>query len=658
MQPEQLSQFIVAMQKTAATDESEAKKKLESLFAELMEQNCFYVIAESGNQPDTAFLPYIAPVQEGADLQMIRIYCTAEEANRYINSNKDLRAIRLETVQMVQFAKYWFLRGVFGFMLDDGNVWCAIQLEDFIRIFWTDLVGDSSKVSPHYVPLIQFARDLHLQKRSDIIFLEIQREKRAMTYYLVGESESTEVFSEAALITMNEQASVVIECEPYHIETTVVELREAFRITEEAFLSLQPVEMLPAGKLFDGSKDYPFLNSEAGLIFSYKEKESVLISEPVAAPLNTPKSKVQRHLPKFKLPAIPFKKWIIGAFAAIFIFVVLLFTVREIGAASANRMFSAKMATGEYQQAVEIYEENKHKNRFVQMANAKAEDEVGAIYNSFISGDVSAQEAIANIQTLSQIPGQKDLMLDKIAKINAIDKSRQAFELGCNASKSMERLYDWSFVIPEDTANYQAVQDELAAAGNKYLINALHYIDALVQANDIGMAKAYLLVLDKLFPQTESILKRLESLEGVTASKLPDIEGMISSSVNPSKVPVAIHQIHASSPTVDGAVDLFIEWKNTGTKAISEIDFYVIPYNEEGIAVSTRDGSYSMYCARDLGPYKVGQGTPSDTWKWTQVWYNSNIKSVAIQQIIIIYTDGTVGSIEGKEAVNLCFRAA
>lgn len=61
---------------------------------------------------------------------------------------------------------------------------------------------------------------------------------------------------------------------------------------------------------------------------------------------------------------------------------------------------------------------------------------------------------------------------------------------------------------------------------------------------------------------------------------------------------------------------------------------------------SNRDGGYSLYGARDIGPYKPGTGTPSENWAWENVWSNSQIEAAEVQQIIIFYQDGTVKSIE------------
>ena len=95
---------------------------------------------------------------------------------------------------------------------------------------------------------------------------------------------------------------------------------------------------------------------------------------------------------------------------------------------------------------------------------------------------------------------------------------------------------------------------------------------------------------------------------------------------------------------------MYVRWKNTGTKTIQEVIFYVVPLDDfGGVLASNRDGNYSMYSARDIGPYKPGEGTPSESWAWEDVWNNSMITAAEVQQVVIFYTDGSVKSIENPE---------
>jgi hypothetical protein len=101
------------------------------------------------------------------------------------------------------------------------------------------------------------------------------------------------------------------------------------------------------------------------------------------------------------------------------------------------------------------------------------------------------------------------------------------------------------------------------------------------------------------------------------------------------------------SPNSAGGVSVQLDFVNLSGKTIKYADFYFIPYNAVGDAVSCRTRRQSERGVQCTGPLENG------LWKrgmvFSNAWYNNSIKTVKITKIDIQYIDGSKTEISESE---------
>lgn len=107
-----------------------------------------------------------------------------------------------------------------------------------------------------------------------------------------------------------------------------------------------------------------------------------------------------------------------------------------------------------------------------------------------------------------------------------------------------------------------------------------------------------------------------------------------------SAYPIKISSVKVSAPDSKNYVDLFISWENISAKTITEIKFYVVPYNNIGNAVADKDHLYSEFCAIDKRTFAPGEIVSSNTWGWENAWRNPDITKASVIKAEITFADG------------------
>ena len=114
--------------------------------------------------------------------------------------------------------------------------------------------------------------------------------------------------------------------------------------------------------------------------------------------------------------------------------------------------------------------------------------------------------------------------------------------------------------------------------------------------------------------------------------------------------PLSFYPISISSVTIKqmatGYWTLHIDWRNTSVKTIKEARFSVIALdlNGEPVINSDANGSWTIFDARDMGPYTPGDGTPSGEYVWNYVFYGPMVAKVKLTAVNITYSDGSIAS--------------
>lgn len=629
MKLSETNQRLETIQKLSNSDMDGAFGLLGELLRHLMEDDSFFVLAspELKEIDEKAFLPYIAPVQ---DIPYLRIFTDRQAAEEFCQRTKtSYPIISLNTVSIVKLCKYWMLMGAEGFILNDGQKWTAVSFEQFLRIFFEDVLEQEGTVEPDYLLLVKTCIRLD---RGEKLFYQKNG--------IVDRFDGTP-------LSLDSPPPAKVELVIDGVQTTANRL----------FLCWEEIMDIRSGKSgfsltsedgvysFMPSESYPFLEIDPLLILKKKQNDSEqerksILPEKIAG-INLPNLKLPKLSKLSKSINFSTKKWIA---AIVGLIAILLFFYVGNGFLSTLH-FSNLCSDREYQEAV-VYYQGKSNAIFKLSANKKAEKVVDEILDSYIERELDASESTAALSVVASIPNAAGKAGEAKTTVDLIEKSRNSYEAGAHTDQVIERLYYWLDVAEEDTANYEAVNKDVQENGNKYESRVLRVVDALIQSGKRGQAKWCLEILQEWFPESGyddriAVMAEVDSVP-MEITSISDIE-----SSETTLNPIEIYDIDVSSPDSEGYVDLYIRWKNTGTKTIQEIVFYTVPLdNFGGVLSSKKDGNYSLYSARDIGPYKPGKGTPTDSWAWDNVWSNSMISAAEVQQVIIFYTDGTIKSIE------------
>jgi hypothetical protein len=97
--------------------------------------------------------------------------------------------------------------------------------------------------------------------------------------------------------------------------------------------------------------------------------------------------------------------------------------------------------------------------------------------------------------------------------------------------------------------------------------------------------------------------------------------------------------VWCTTPNFAGGVGVRFSFKNTGTKTIKYITFYVTPYNAVDDPVVCSIRLRSEAALQFTGPLVPNQVKSYVSWE--NVWYNNSIKYAKLTKVYIQYMDGT-----------------
>lgn len=621
------NQQIEAIQKLSGSDMDGAMGLLHSLIKRLIEDDSFYVLAIPESQTES-FLPYIAPIR---NLPYLRVFSDSSAAESFVSqSNITYSIISLDSIHLVKLCKYWMLMGAEGFILNDGQKWTAVTMDQFLAIFFQDVLDYEEAIDQDYLPVaklcIQLLRGEQRFIQKDGIVNDLQG----------GEMLSVDVLPE-------DGKSLVID----GVQTTGKRLKllmeEISHLRDpKCGMTLSSEDSIYS---FSPSNSYPYQEIDPSLSIQEPQEKILEKGEKFSIKIQKPKWFEQKKIPHIAWPKnLSHKK---GALAAGLVLVVLVSAYVGSGLISASK-FGEMCSERSYQEAV-VYYQGQRNPVFKMSANEKVDNAIESVLNDYLDETISAEEATASLSVLSSIPKATESVGQVKTTVDTIEQSRKAYFAGAQTDQVIERLYYWLDVKKEDSANFEAVEQDIRENGEKYAARAVRIADALTKSGKRAQAKWCFELLNTWFP-TGGYEERISMMSDIDSEpmEITPIEEL----GNPQTTlnPIEIYDVDVSSPDGEGYVDLYVRWKNTGTKTIQEVIFYVVPLDDfGGVLSSNRDGNYSMYSARDIGPYKPGEGTPSESWAWENVWNNSMIAAAEVQQVVIFYTDGSVKSIENPE---------
>ena len=156
----EITQRIQDSQQIAGSDPATALKLNRNLFVDIARQDEIYLVPEAEVSLDALeqklFRPYIAPAQENDPRLFLRIFSHKDAAESFAERLGRSQTCMIDGVELIQLAKTYFLRGVYGFLLNDGMAWTALSFPDFLVDCFRDILGDDSLARSEYISLIQF----------------------------------------------------------------------------------------------------------------------------------------------------------------------------------------------------------------------------------------------------------------------------------------------------------------------------------------------------------------------------------------------------------------------------------------------------------------------------------------------------------------------
>lgn len=254
-----------------------------------------------------------------------------------------------------------------------------------------------------------------------------------------------------------------------------------------------------------------------------------------------------------------------------------------------------------------------------------------ALVIQYANDDISAEELSAAMRALSNFPSlQHDLELARLTAAK-LELSKNAYVQGKSESDPYVKLDLWRAVLDLDAANYAAVQQSVTE-NQAAFIAALEDGIAQYEARVRPLAQAYYEVLTYWYPQSEAAERWMDQFR------------------TKAENPLSFYPVSVSNVTIrqrsNGYWTLYICWKNVSVKTIQEVCFSVVALDEYGEIVSSTDagGSWSVFDARDEGPYEPGEGPALEGHAWNQVFYNPCIANVKLTAVNLLYSDGSRAS--------------
>lgn len=640
-------QRIQASQQMAETDQAAALRENRALFLDLLRQDRAYIIPEAEVSQEAMdqklFRPYIAPAQEDDPRLFLRVFSHEEPATAFAERQGRSQVCQIDGVELAQLAKSYFLRGAYGFLLNDGSVWTALSFPDFLIDFYQEVLGDPSLARPEFVALVQFinmvrqnyayhiqAGRLTVQNAEKPLIIRFADRPNDLWTEDPGEWVYEDCKIEHLLRASKEANGVII-----HIKTTKVELKvqpaylraalcaagldgqtaqpdldfhtdaialdyrmqdfdlERFHLHEQLAELPKPDE--PDTETVEPDKDEKPPKGKGQLIVKltgilsaismiFHKKEDASGKEKPAddgSDGQAPAAKLTKEGEKKKLKLEP-KRMVRGFALAAFLIVAIAFISTLLKPVPRDQLEKA-LTVGDHEQVVEYYNDctgrDPGSREELLQLLATALDDGLAAY---AADEIPATELAEMISTYSAISAMEDKCTAVYNQASSLEKSKTAYQKGLLETSIVARLQAWQNVIQEDTGSTAAMKAALSE--NKDAYKELVF----QESEDMGTASAIaaLTLLQSYYPGdkevTDAILvRKLE--DSRPSQEIPSsVDGPLEDPMTEDTWPVAVGELRVKYNSENGSYDLYIPWENISGTEIESICFLVTALDADG----------------------------------------------------------------------------
>ena len=685
----EVAQRIQGSQQQAERDPAGALKKNRDLFLDLIRQDQAFIIPEAVVSQEALeqklFRPYIAPAQEGDPRLFLRVFSHLDPATVFAEQQGQNQVCEIDGVELVQLAKTYFLRGTYGFLLNDGSAWTAIAFPDLLTEFYKEILGDESLGRPEFISLIQFINMVRqnyayniqagrpavydVENRTQARFTDKPNDiwssegdwvyedcKLEHLMMASGASNDTFIHIKTAKCDMRIQPAYLRAAlcaagmgdrrtQPdlnFHTESIALDYRmqdfdlERFplqcELAELPRLDDEPEPEPPATEEPPKKKEKPKAQMPGFIALLLAKFKNLGKEEPPKEPaedvLDVPPEETlteekppEPELEKKRYNLDP--KLMVKLFFGAAFLIILVAVIMQVMKPTPIDDLKEAVEAGNTAAAVELYDEciSRDPECREELLQLFAAD-LQASLDGYAADTVTANQLAEKINNYKTISVLQEKCDAAYLQASDLEQSKTNYNKGLVETSMVARLTAWRGVIIEDIGSMTAMKNALET--NADLYKGLMFEE--IKGMDRGPALSALMLLQSYYPNDKDVVDNIQDWrDQMAAQQIPDsVDGPPAGTGSQEDWPITMGEI---SVQYNGTgYDLYIPWQNTSGRPMNGPLFAVTALDADGVpVVSTivkEDGTSFSYSQYVAD---AGPGPYEDGFVWPETAYWENV---------------------------------
>ena len=685
----EVAQRIQVSQQQAERDPAGALKKNRDLFLDLIRQDQAFIIPEAVVSQEALeqklFRPYIAPAQEGDPRLFLRVFSHLDPATVFAEQQGQNQVCEIDGVELVQLAKTYFLRGTYGFLLNDGSAWTAIAFPDLLTEFYKEILGDESLGRPEFISLIQFINMVRqnyayniqagrpavydVENRTQARFTDKPNDiwssegdwvyedcKLEHLMMASGASNDTFIHIKTAKCDMRIQPAYLRAAlcaagmgdrrtQPdlnFHTESIALDYRmqdfdlERFplqcELAELPRLDDEPEPEPPATEEPPKKKEKPKAQMPGFIALLLAKFKNLGKEEPPKEPaedvLDVPPEETlteekppEPELEKKRYNLDP--KLMVKLFFGAAFLIILVAVIMQVMKPTPIDDLKEAVEAGNTAAAVELYDEciSRDPECREELLQLFAAD-LQASLDGYAADTVTANQLAEKINNYKTISVLQEKCDAAYLQASDLEQSKTNYNKGLVETSMVARLTAWRGVIIEDIGSMTAMKNALET--NADLYKGLMFEE--IKGMDRGPALSALMLLQSYYPHDKDVVDNIQDWrDQMAAQQIPDsVDGPPAGTGSQEDWPITMGEI---SVQYNGTgYDLYIPWQNTSGRPMNGPLFAVTALDADGVpVVSTivkEDGTSFSYSQYVAD---AGPGPYEDGFVWPETAYWENV---------------------------------
>lgn len=289
--------------------------------------------------------------------------------------------------------------------------------------------------------------------------------------------------------------------------------------------------------------------------------------------------------------------------------------------------------------AKKIYSINKNNENFKNNIDRMFTEKSNEYISKYKKNEITYEELKENI---NKFVDYKDCN----SKLEEIKEQKEKYEQAEKYSEQKEYKEALPIYIELNNDNYDDLSEKITETKNELKQFTVEQVEKFKQETNYSEAIKAMEEIKEYYSDDEEVLNLLSEVKQLQQTQ--ENNEKEKQKIEEIKSSIKILKIWTASPNSAGGVDLYINWENISDKVIKYAYFTVVPFNSVNDIVNCTIRHYSSYTAQDDGPYSKGQGTKGTGYYWENAWYNYSIKGAKLENVRIMYMDGSILDIPEK----------